>query len=1381
MNILQQLVADAQQKKQQLQNSIGNGIAHIGAAPHPVNTAPAPVVSAIQNAKYGVLAHNPAAQQNFIRQTQAVPQFKPAQQILPTLIHTAPQALEGFGLGLGRSLVGTGQAVSGLYDLATPGLGTNRVSKALDSGAKGIDRFATQQGVTPAYKVGQMTGDTAQFLAPGAILKDASGATKLAKAAQLAKAGKAAEAADLVKAARVAQTGVAGKVAGAVNKYDKAISGMKFSDDLVGRTAQTITKNALHSGGLANTAVGTLQDMGQGASKGQQITPGRIATDIASNAALNLAPALAGQATREVVPGIKSGAKAVNTAIKTAQKNENAATAVGKQLRANAQQRVELTNNLKAAQGRGLNDNHPVVKSLQNQLQQNIQDEYRIKSQSPQRTTLQTARDKLLTAQPGLSMKEVHDPVVEPTSPESQATPAQVSPEPSAQPQLPASRETGGGSSAKPTIEPPARNADAERTALEKLQNGGTNDEAVYAYMKSTGKGLQESVKAVGKAANEAGLTSDGGKNPLLGSVKVPKVQEGDFAQAHHNANYVQGHEQRVGNQATQSFKSLSAKDQNLLRDIEAKPVEEVAKGADNPQAFTQAAKDIRTYYDTRHAYDNYLGMDVGYRANYLRHIFDKADQAASDSQIAIKNGTKTPGYTKARSKDSIASDVLDTLQRDIKGSSYNHAKLTYEKGLNEAFPDKIANGQAVATPTDGQYDQIHHPFGKALFAPKDVAHDINSRTWQQTDSKALETYDKINRGLKYTKLSGGLFHAFTEAGNFAGQQLASGKMLTNPAATGRLAKVFFSKGAMDGEMTRLEANGVADNARLAGLTTTAKEILADAHVGAIDRMKESRWNPLKQMHDATFQREIPYAKMKIFEQKTAGLDAHNPKDLAKMRQVARETNQIFGGIDRMTSGIKPGTFKWLQRGLLATDFTEGKWHTLSDALTSKGPAGNLARQTVAGKAVLFGILATAGGAASGEYNGKSPGDIAKNAAGNLLDPSFQAGSYTAKLPKTHISEAIDAVKPYAQAKGAPWNASGLVHYGQARSAALPSEAIQLLSNKDYYGQPIYGKNTKKAGGGPISPAKVGLNVVNTVAPIPFGQGVSTAQGKQNLPAAIANVAGLNVRQTPANKTATGNTPVDKLKATEKQQNTDLKNSLSAEDYKLSQLSKADRQKLINNGSYTADKFKGLDNYVANEKKQLGMNTGTPAIGVSAKISPHSQKVLGVYNSLNADQNKQKAYSEPSWDYKVAQAKYDNAVANGTLSKAQAISQKQAVQKAKVGSSFSKDTRDLYGLSKQEVYDLITTDRNGKKYAADLLAYGDALKSAGIEKNKFRTSKGAESFGDGTNSATKASSGSKTSLSTLLAGFKTPYSDMVKNSTKGASLARNAHLSKKKA
>lgn len=138
-----------------------------------------------------------------------------------------------------------------------------------------------------------------------------------------------------------------------------------------------------------------------------------------------------------------------------------------------------------------------------------------------------------------------------------------------------------------------------------------------------------------------------------------------------------------------------------------------------------------------------------------------------------------------------------------------------------------------------------------------------------------------------------------------------------------------------------------------------------------------------------------------------------------------------------------------------------------------------------------------------------------------------------------------------------------------------------------------------------------------------------------------------------------------------------------------------------------------------------GMSSRQP---ISKGISKSSHDFLTKYNVMSDKQRDEKSYRENDFDYKLTQAQYENNIAKGKYSKAQKIKAQDVLTKAKVGADFTKDTRELYGLSKDDLYAYVSTDPNGKRIAQNVLAYGDALEKAGVSTNKFRDSKGNEAI-----------------------------------------------------
>ena len=177
-----------------------------------------------------------------------------------------------------RSVIGTGQALTGLYDLATPGTGTNRISKTLDQQAKQVDQSVKDQRLNPIlYKGGQLGGDIATGMGAGGAAKWAG--RGLVKAAPVLR--------NVPKAVSAVETGVTKAVAPMASK--------NFGGRIVAKTVQNVA-NPKYQG---VNALYTAQQTGKDASQGRQITRQRVATDAAiGGLAFPAAGAIAGQTAK---------------------------------------------------------------------------------------------------------------------------------------------------------------------------------------------------------------------------------------------------------------------------------------------------------------------------------------------------------------------------------------------------------------------------------------------------------------------------------------------------------------------------------------------------------------------------------------------------------------------------------------------------------------------------------------------------------------------------------------------------------------------------------------------------------------------------------------------------------------------------------------------------------------------------------------------------------------------------------------------------------------------------------------------------------------------------------------------------------------------------
>jgi hypothetical protein len=196
-----------------------------------------------------------------------------------------PQATVKVFSPAARSVIGTAQGLSGLYDLASPGVGTNRFSKALDWQAKQLDKAPHLS--EPYYKVGQGVTDLAQFATGAGELKALASAPKVAK-------------------------GIApvAKVAGKYNKaVDKLVAPTIRDGNLFARTGARATKNILNPSMQAANVGFTGLQAGKEASTGRDVSPLGVATNLAVGGLVF--PAAGAVGTETIKPVVQAGAKGI--------------------------------------------------------------------------------------------------------------------------------------------------------------------------------------------------------------------------------------------------------------------------------------------------------------------------------------------------------------------------------------------------------------------------------------------------------------------------------------------------------------------------------------------------------------------------------------------------------------------------------------------------------------------------------------------------------------------------------------------------------------------------------------------------------------------------------------------------------------------------------------------------------------------------------------------------------------------------------------------------------------------------------------------------------------------------------------------------------------
>jgi hypothetical protein len=107
------------------------------------------------------------------------------------------------------------------------------------------------------------------------------------------------------------------------------------------------------------------------------------------------------------------------------------------------------------------------------------------------------------------------------------------------------------------------------------------------------------------------------------------------------------------------------------------------------------------------------------------------------------------------------------------------------------------------------------------------------------------------------------------------------------------------------------------------------------------------------------------------------------------------------------------------------------------------------------------------------------------------------------------------------------------------------------------------------------------------------------------------------------------------------------------------------------------------------------------------------------------EEKKEDLYTRKEAEYEKFKKEYEEKSAKGEYSRKSRIEAQNKLRKLEVGKDFTKETRDLYSLGKDDFRNLIESSEDGNKVLDNVLAYGDALVKAGIiSRNKFRDRSG---------------------------------------------------------
>jgi len=678
------------------------------------------------------------------------------------------------------------------------------------------------------------------------------------------------------------------------------------------------------------------------------------------------------------------------------------------------------------------------------------------------------------------------------------------------------------------TTEAPGRSIVGDRAILEGIKNGDSDAALVRGYMDATGVDEATATKAVGILSQNEHVDSFGNpeNNPMYGRVadyeigKAPEVKglnkvllttkKGvQHLQTNPLINKALLRATGPGklleverDLAKRTWDQLSPEDQALADKLRGNDIETVAKEAKDPQLFTEYATQAKRIEDTIHATraTDAVGDPTGlYRRNYGAgfHVADEKGVPTNIDQFVGKempwmkgrNFNNYEDVERASGLKRSTANFHEDVEKDVATADRYISTHSLANGLNEAFGEGAAHYGNTDVPADLKpLQEFTDGTGKPLvFARKDIADRINDRQQYQYRTDALGNllrgYDSLNGAVKTLKLSFGGFHNINIG--------LSQAVLDTPKTLDTL-QAWGSDPYYRAQLENAIEDGSLEKALHGGITLDAGAEF-DKTGSALDKIDDMPG--IKQLHSSLFQRQIPMSKLLVFQKYTKDLTLD--KDYDTIRGVARVTNNVFGGINRMVDGMSASRLKLIGRAVLATDYNEGQIRVLLSALSKGGVEGRIARQMIGGRMALLAAPGTI--QAIADKKATTPEQIAKLVGHQLFNPTIQTPWKTAggnpkqiALLATVTNKFARAVEPALNSNN-PDKLSGLKQELAGNTSALASALEEEYQNSDYYGDPMHGHGLTAA-------EDVG-NLVNAAAPIPaqpVGRALENVKGLAN-------------------------------------------------------------------------------------------------------------------------------------------------------------------------------------------------------------------------------------------------------------------------------------------
>ena len=534
----------------------------------------------------------------------------------------------------------------------------------------------------------------------------------------------------------------------------------------------------------------------------------------------------------------------------------------------------------------------------------------------------------------------------------------------------------------------------------------------------------------------------------------------------------------QVFNKFEEQFKGISGKEGLKYFDAIETGNTTGLKGADA----------LRQHYELERQRAIDAGIDVGYLDNYLNHVWDNSMEEIIKARGLGKNlprGRKIPTYNegikagltpKYTNPSQLAAHYTRAVDLAIANKQFVDDMVSSGKLLTRSQAQKAGayNWKAVDAPFFPKAQtrvDANKTVVEDYVAPPELARSLNNMFEDKTGNVILNAAANLSKKVQDVSLSGGLPFTPLNAFSFAnaikdlqsGRIVAPLKALVVSTLGDKPAKNYFEQNSKYTKM--MASEGIPSYSNMDFRNAYKKATTNKGFISTAKTVLGEKWD--KMISEPTFKRFIPMLQVEFYKDTYEGLIKNGIKASEAQKVAANATKNFYGIADSFTRSKNADDA--LSAVFFAPRFREAMVNFWGKNLSAVRPKNwtnkeyRANQKYIAGTILTYGLMSALNKELTGHYPWQNkPGKelaleipIGENEKGNERSWFIPLNPSIGTVPRRVIEAAGEL-------------AGGDIAGAASKAGTFFSQPVsvgnQLLTNRTFYGGPIYDKDDSALG-----------------------------------------------------------------------------------------------------------------------------------------------------------------------------------------------------------------------------------------------------------------------------------------------------------------------------